>query len=124
MNRESYFHIVNELYHKIETDDSRLPGWTSAAEVLLYRQTGDEVYLKSIHALLKVILDDYRQVGVVQPGLRLTGFKIPYRIVLLARVCLDEGVLTDGEIVVLKQFFTDLLTEAEYERGSMNRAFG
>ncbi len=124
MKREQYLQVITALYHKIETDGSRLPGWTSAAEVLLYHQTGEKVYLDSIHALLKTVLDDYRQIGVVQPGLRLTGFKIPYRIVLLARVCLAEGLLTDDEIVVLKQFFTDLLLEAEYERGSMNRAFG
>ena len=68
MKREQYLQVITALYHKIETDGSRLPGWTSAAEVLLYHQTGEKVYLDSIHALLKTVLDDYRQIGVVQPG--------------------------------------------------------
>lgn len=124
MKQADYLNTIVALYHKMGADHSRLPGWTSVAEVLLYRETGNKVYLDSIGNLLKVVLADYQDMGVVQPRLRLTGFKMPYRIVLMARTCLDEGVLTDDEIVVLKQFFTDLLLEAEYERGSMNRAFG
>lgn len=122
--KQHYLDMIEKLYHEKGTDDSRLPGWTSAAEILLYRQTGEKAYLDSIYGLLKIVLEDYQKIGVVQPKLRLTGFKIPYRIVLMARVCLAQGLLSDDEVVVLKQFFTDLMLEAEYERGSMNRAFG
>jgi hypothetical protein len=124
MKRERYLQAIETLYRERGTDDSRLPGWTSPAEILLYQQTGERVYLDSVYQLLKVILEDYQKIGVVQPKLRLTGFKIPYRIVLMARLCLGEGLLEDEEVALLKQFFTDLLLEAEYERGSMNRAFG
>jgi len=124
LSRNRYIELIEQLYYKVDVDDSRLPGWTSAAEILLYRQTGNRQYLDRTHELLKIILEDYQQIGVVQPGLRLTGFKIPYRIVLIARLCLKEELLDDGDIALLHQFFTDLLSEAEYERGSMNRAFG
>ena len=124
MKRQLYLDTITSAVHQHESDDARLPGWTSAAEILLYRQTGERVHLDRTHALLERILEDYQNIGVVQPGLRLTGFKIPYRIVQVARLCLEENLLRENQIATLNQFFTDLLLEAEYERGSMNRAFG
>lgn len=122
--KQHYLDIITDALHRHGSDNSRLPGWTSAAEILLYRETGDQTFLDRSHALLEAILEDYQNIGVVQPRLRLTGFKIPYRIVQVARLCLEEERLAPEQIVTLNPFFTDLLLEAEYERGSMNRAFG
>ena len=124
MKRDEYLAMMTRLYGEMGRDNGYVPGWTTFTEVLLYQETGDPRYVDLLAQDMRSQLKRYEDVGILEEGLKRTGFKIPHRVAASAGVLLHHESFPEEEKATLRRFIGDLLSEAEYERGAMNRAFG
>lgn len=124
MRRSDYFEMMKRLYEKMGHDDGYVPGWTTHTEVLLYEETGDNRYVDLLAGDMRDQLRRYETDGIVENGLKRTGFKIPHRVAASARVLMHHESFPEEEKETLRNFIGELLSHAEYERGAMNRAMG
>jgi hypothetical protein len=124
MKRKAYFAMMKRLYEKMGRDDGYVPGWTTHTEVLLYEETGDTRYVDLLAGDMREQLGRYKTDGIVEKGLKRTGFKIPHRVAASASVLLHHESFSEEDKETLRTFIGELLSHAEYERGAMNRAFG
>ena len=124
MKRNDYFTLMKQLYEKMGRDNGYVPGWTTFTEVLLYEQTGDPVYANRLAEDMREQLGRYKRDGIVEKGLKRTGFKIPHRVAAASSVLLHHECFSEDEKSTLSKFIGELLSHAEYERGAMNRAMG
>jgi hypothetical protein len=124
MIRSEYFAMMKKLYEKMGHDNGYVPGWTTHTEVLLYEETGDTRYVDLLASDMREQLGRYRIDGIVEKGLKRTGFKIPHRVAASAGVLLHHESFPEEDKETLRSFIGELLSHAEYERGAMNRALG
>ena len=124
MKRNEYYAMMKRLYEKMGRDNGYVPGWTTHTEVLLYEETGDLRYVELLAGDMREQLNRYKVDGIVEEGLKRTGFKIPHRVAASAGVLLHHESFPEEEKETLRSFIGELLSHAEYERGAMNRAMG